>query len=81
MDEPQSLKKALHQFLALSLQQPTEHVDPMVQPTFGWNVEDRPAGAGFRISRAEHQPRNARQNNRAGTHRTGLDRDVESRAR
>ena len=51
----------------------------MVEPLVRREIHDGAAGAGFRVGRAEHEPRDARPEHRSRAHRARLDCDIERR--
>src|SRR5690606_25547171 len=55
--------------------------DAVIQPLAAYDVEHRSAGAGLRIRRRIHGPRDPRVHERAGAHRARPERYVERRAR
>src|SRR6266508_4189407 len=59
------------------------HAEPplwmVIQLRLVEQLRDRDNGSGFVIGRAEHHERHAREHDRAGAHRAGLDRDIDGR--
>ena len=70
-------KKVTQQFGALFLEYSRAHLQAMIEARVAGNIEKRAARPGFLVPRAEHQTRNARQPQRPGAHRAGLQRDVQ----
>src|SRR5690625_4332850 len=65
---------------AFSLTHTANYLDGVIQAPVTHHIAYRPAGAGFWIPRAKHEPWDARQNNRARAHGAWFERDGEGAA-
>jgi len=55
----QQSEKVLQQRPTFLLEQTAQDLDSVIEPTLGWNVEDRPARTGFGVPGSEYEPSNA----------------------
>src|SRR5258705_5827889 len=77
LSAPFASEKGLEERPALLGQRAGLHFRPVVEPQVLGHHRERPARAGLGVTRPVDQPRNAREDDRAGAHVAGLERDVD----